>query len=150
MRSCGPCAECCTVSSIRELDKPAYVGCSKLGDVEGGSCTEYGARPASCSGYRCAWLQGEFKESDRPDLVGLLVDRASVAGRPDILSARVTMEGSSKSPAAVEFTQRLAKEGELIILRQKDGGQTMLGLPDNVRAFRAHCEGAKRAASSQV
>lgn len=71
-RRCGSCSLCCTLLRVDELAKPAGIPCEKL--REGGGCGIHPSRPGICRSYRCAWLEGRFDESDRPDLLGALVD----------------------------------------------------------------------------
>ncbi len=72
VRRCGPCSMCCTVLRVDEIGKLAGTPCSKL--AEGGGCAIHETRPAICRAYRCAWLEGRFREDDRPDLLGAVVD----------------------------------------------------------------------------
>ncbi|MGE4649945.1 MAG: YkgJ family cysteine cluster protein [Myxococcota bacterium] len=73
-RRCGPCSLCCTVLRVDELGKLAGTPCSQLRS-EGG-CGIHASRPGICRAYRCAWLEGRFRDADRPDRLGALVDFA--------------------------------------------------------------------------
>jgi hypothetical protein len=70
---CGPCTECCTVVSVRELRKPLYSRCEHLGDHPG--CAVYAGRPNSCRDWTCVWLAGLLGEGDgyRPDNSGIVL-----------------------------------------------------------------------------
>jgi hypothetical protein len=63
---------CCTVLRVDEIGKPAGSPCAKL--AAGGGCGIHETRPGICRAYRCAWLEGKFREEDRPDLLGAVVD----------------------------------------------------------------------------
>lgn len=68
-RSCGECAECCTVIGVKELKKHHYEACKH---IHNGKCGVYDRRPPSCRSYMCFWLAGEFSWDDRPDKLGVL------------------------------------------------------------------------------
>lgn len=72
-RTCGDCDECCFALGVRPLDKPAFQRCTNQ-TTEGG-CGIYETRPEPCRLYRCAWLEGFGEERDRPDRLGVVLDR---------------------------------------------------------------------------
>lgn len=72
-RPCGDCTMCCTLLTIEELDKPAGEPCTHLGPKQT-TCLFYDSRPPACREYRCSWSQGFGAVTDRPDLLGLIVD----------------------------------------------------------------------------
>jgi hypothetical protein len=71
-RECGGCSLCCVVLRVPELDKLGGEACRHL-RAEGG-CGIHAERPRICRSYRCLWLQGGFREEDRPDRLGAVVD----------------------------------------------------------------------------
>lgn len=73
VRKCGSCHVCCKVYYIGELGKLTGDWCRYC--VQGEGCLIYGARPPACSGYRCAWIEGDGSENDRPDLSGVVFRR---------------------------------------------------------------------------
>ena len=76
-RRCGECSLCCTVLRVDELGKPAGIPCAKLRAAHaGGGCGIHPTRPGICRAYRCAWLEGRFRDEDRPDRLGAVVDFA--------------------------------------------------------------------------
>lgn len=77
-RRCGPCSLCCRVLRVDELAKLGGTPCSEL--VPGVGCGIHARRPAVCRAYRCAWLEGKFREADRPDQLGAVVDFAPRGG----------------------------------------------------------------------
>lgn len=145
MRSCGKCVACCVYFPVSELDKKAYTPCRMLKerkemqtDSDGmplmfpisyrlgteKNCTSHRTRPAVCSGYFCAWLEGQGEEGDRPDKAGIIFDqnapemiiKNAYIAKPLWLGAQDEPEGiraienvsrSSKLPILVaEFTER--------------------------------------------
>jgi len=71
-RTCDGCNRCCFTHAVEEvLAKKEFVECEHACKI---GCAIYKKRPPPCRGYRCAWLQGNFSEYDRPDKAGLVVD----------------------------------------------------------------------------
>lgn len=74
-RECGECTACCHHIPINQDDfvKLANVRCVHLSD--GGGCSIYETRPATCAGWYCAWryLPG-LGDNWRPDNSGVLMD----------------------------------------------------------------------------
>jgi Fe-S-cluster containining protein len=68
LRNCGECVACCQIYAIPELDKPGGVLCKHA--CKG--CNIYPTRPKMCREFRCHWLNGYFKEEDRPDKLGVV------------------------------------------------------------------------------
>ena len=107
-RTCGTCVVCCVYPSINEstLKKDALKACEHLDNVpdpprsqergntfdmplfesehyrgpSNANCTIYKNRPACCSHYRCAWIDGFGDEQDRPDKAGMVFDVYSPQG----------------------------------------------------------------------
>jgi len=71
-RECGACSLCCTVLRVDELRKLGGTPCVHQ-RAEGG-CGIYAGRPAICRAYRCLWLGGGLRDSDRPDALGAVLD----------------------------------------------------------------------------
>lgn len=73
-RSCGTCYACCTWLGINELKKWGGQNCKHLdGSNPHGRCSIYAKRPAACSAYSCAWLEGFGDEDLKPEKSGLLI-----------------------------------------------------------------------------
>lgn len=77
-RLCGECNVCCTLLSVDEGDfhKQAGEVCKHLKD---GRCSIYNdpSKPKICADFYCLWAinpSGLFRDSDRPDKVGCLVN----------------------------------------------------------------------------
>ena len=82
-RQCGACHACCVHVGVPELHKAPGVRCERLAD-EGG-CSQYDERPESCQTYRCTWRQGWLDDSDRPDLLGVLIETRDTFGGNAVL-----------------------------------------------------------------
>jgi hypothetical protein len=90
---------CCTVLRVDEIGKLAGSPCAKL--APGGGCGIHATRPGICRAYRCAWLEGKFREDDRPDRLGAVVDFAPrgasfdlviIEGEPGCFDASVRLQ----------------------------------------------------------
>jgi len=128
-RECGSCSACCAVLEVRAVDSPAWTPCDK--QIEGG-CGIYADRPECCVAYRCLWLQGELGEDDRPNKVGVIVDRGlSPVFLPtwgaDAVCVRETHEGASKSVPAARIIHKLVGEGRPVFLKYADGSTEAMG-----------------------
>ncbi len=78
-RVCGGCTLCCKLFAVGALDKLAGVWCAHA--TKGQGCGIYETRPASCREFACAWLQGAFRETERPDRIhGVAVPTTSGDG----------------------------------------------------------------------
>jgi len=114
IRSCGECSACCTTHAVKAL-KNSFVPCVHTAAT--GGCQIYPDRPLGCRRYRCAWLQGELKLSERPDHLGLVVNSFAhqrVSGElSDQLPINVleVWEGAASTRIGVAFLARLASYG---------------------------------------
>ena len=70
-RPCGACTACCTRFDIPNLHKDGEP-CPKLAAV---GCGIHPTRPDVCRSYQCSWSLGFGREEDRPDRIGVIVDR---------------------------------------------------------------------------
>ena len=69
--TCGSCNQCCKLTTIPELNKPAGQWC-KLVQI-GVGCGDYENRPGACRAFECCWLQNQTWPDDmRPDQSGLV------------------------------------------------------------------------------
>lgn len=71
-RTCGTCSLCCTVLRVDDLAKLGGRPC--MHQRSEGGCGVYDRRPGICRAYRCAWLNGAFRDGDRPDGLGAVLD----------------------------------------------------------------------------
>jgi len=118
-RECGPCSACCRVLDVRAVNSPAGVPCV-FQRAEGG-CDIYVERPLGCRPYRCLWHQGELREDERPDRVGVIVDRGlsqlfRLTWGGDAVCVREIVEGASKAAPAARIIRRLVREGRAVFL----------------------------------
>jgi len=108
-RSCGECDLCCTVLRVDVLRKAGGQRCRhQRGE---GGCGIYDQRPGICRAYRCLWLKGGLRESDRPDRLGAVLD-LSVEEGPAYVGIRQLCEGTFEASArlsqiAEDFRQTL-------------------------------------------
>lgn len=71
-RSCGGCTACCKTHAVREVKKDVGQWCRHCD--RGIGCRVYAERPRGCVDFKCQYLQGVGKPTERPDKVGFVVD----------------------------------------------------------------------------
>lgn len=71
-RTCGPCRACCLPWAVPEVGKLDATWCPKSTPHNG--CSIYSTRPLACKKFACIWLNGKGEESDRPDILGVMMD----------------------------------------------------------------------------
>ena len=71
-RACGSCSLCCFVLRVDEIGKLGGHPCVHQRDPDG--CGIHPTRPGICRAYRCLWLSGGLRDSDRPDRLGAVLD----------------------------------------------------------------------------
>lgn len=118
-RSCGSCSACCELVGVSEIGKPPGVRCAE--QHHAGGCQIYDDRPESCRSYRCVWHYGAgLEESDRPDILGVMLDAARVEGNDKISKTLVAWEvepgGFERARARLAFL--IAKMGRQILVRR--------------------------------
>lgn len=69
-RECGACRECCIVLEVEAMQKPADVPCRHL-CAKG--CGIYQRRPDACSGFTCAWREGQLGRRDQPSNTHMVI-----------------------------------------------------------------------------
>lgn len=135
-RVCGDCALCCVVLRVDELGKPGGTHCPALhpafrgggrsgGDPLPGGCSIHATRPPICRAYRCAWLQGRFRDDDRPDRLGALVDFAPRGASSELRIIEAVPGAYERSPRLQELASAWR---ELLPVRISDVADT--GDPD--------------------
>ncbi len=97
-RACGPCSLCCRVLRVDALRKLGGAPC--VHEQEGGGCGIHAERPGICRAYRCLWLRGALRESDRPDRLGAVLDVVGGGGT-------AWLEIREAEPGAFERSARL-------------------------------------------
>ena len=75
-RSCGGCTACCKthIGDDMKIQGGEYCDHCQIGK----GCSIYEARPFACQVYRCLWVCGKGEESDRPDLLKVVMDLKAV------------------------------------------------------------------------
>ncbi len=69
-RDCGTCRECCIVLEVEAMQKPADTPCRHL-CAKG--CGIYHRRPDACSGFTCAWREGQLGRRDAPNQTHMVI-----------------------------------------------------------------------------
>lgn len=73
-RSCGSCRLCCKLPAIPEMGKPADTWCPNANpEPNKPGCSIYADRPQGCRSFRCGWIDGHGRDSDRPDKLGVMM-----------------------------------------------------------------------------
>ncbi len=113
-RPCAGCTACCDHFEIEEISKAAKQVCP-LKASAGCSVHATPDMPKACSRYACAWVMGLGPLSDRPDLVGVIVDfRDGLAGEG--LYGHLTQMPSEETLPAME---RISEEAGLDVHLEK-------------------------------
>lgn len=132
-RTCGACDRCCIDPGIEATADPTRnspaltkfpnVKCKFLAKtrLDSRRCSIYSHRPGGCARFKCAWLQGAFSDSMRPDKIGLMVSFYPRQGREtwrswDDISATVFIGDSRRcgnfdSGALADTIQELTTRG---------------------------------------
>jgi len=83
----------------------------------GTSCLIYENRPSCCSAYRCAWINGEGDEEDRPDKCGVVVDEISRTGPiRNALIAKPLWFGAEDEEAGGRAMERISRSSGVPLL----------------------------------
>jgi len=67
------------VLRVDEIGKLGGVACRH--QLAEGGCGIHRDRPQICRSYRCLWLKGSFRDADRPDALGAVVDLVPEGGQ---------------------------------------------------------------------
>jgi len=134
-RSCGDCSACCDVLGVAALGKPEWSPCPH----QSAGCAIYEGRPDGCKSYRCAWLDGELGDDERPDLVGLIVDSGLTRSflpiwGDDAVNVREVFPGAAKADKGVELADRLVAQRRPVFLKDYGGGCALRSNDEDVRA----------------
>jgi len=134
-RSCGQCNECCTALGVPEIQKTTFHTCSHVVEHK---CDIYANRPEVCRIYKCAWLQDVLPGPERPDRVGVVIDRTQSTLNLEkrigavVYTARITRPG----PDADEVIRRLSVDNVVIIVDASDK-RRIVGPPRVMPALQA-------------
>ena len=118
-RECGECTACCSLMGVDALAKCQGEDCAHADK----GCEIYEDRPSACREYSCEWKRGRFKDSERPDRIGIVVDdgndpRYRQRLGADAVVVRETFLDSERSERqdAMRFVGRIGSEGGVIVL----------------------------------
>lgn len=75
-RTCGGCTTCCKTHPIFRIEKHAAKWCQHCNIGKG--CKIYNERPEECAGFKCQWLMGYGLDSERPDIIKIVVDYCEI------------------------------------------------------------------------
>lgn len=144
-RSCGACQACCVVLGVKPIEKQPYHRCEHQ-SAKG--CGIYETRPDPCKLYRCGWLEGLGERRDRPDRLGIIIDRiapaeavqaraaageahavAQVASASKTVRAREVGRGALAEPRAKRLVEALHRAGMLVVLVPFAGRKLPVGRP---------------------
>lgn len=110
-RICGECRACCIQPKIEPLNKPMNTPCQHLKSGNGcESCTIHENRPKICMDYNCEWIKGLGKENDRPDKIGLMIDK-----NLGYFAAKPVWQDSEITKKTKNFIKRIENEKKTII-----------------------------------
>lgn len=99
----------------------------------GHGCKIYNNKPKGCNDFRCRWLLGEFADSSRPDLVGIVVGDILLprTGFGNPFALHEYRKGALGEQFAHEETARFIEEGSLVCHIPMEG-MNILYLPQDV------------------
>lgn len=125
-RSCGPCTACCTALQVTEgtnvrvtIDKPKWTACEHI--VARG-CGIYKSRPLACRTFKCGWLSGAGKDSDRPDRIGVVFYVEDTAIGHAVIAQELEQNTFDSLERAQALVQVFAEKAPVIIMgRDSDG-----------------------------
>lgn len=90
---------------VKPLEKPAFQACPHQATQ---GCGVYEARPAPCRLYRCAWVDGLGLRRDRPDRLGVILDRMA----PAASVMELAVAGDAKARAQVQQAEKTVRARE--------------------------------------
>lgn len=137
-RQCGPCTACCSELGIAEFRKFPGPPCIHLkplspvyGDANHHRCGIYKDRPAVCSRFRCAWLEGLGPTGGgRPDRSGLMIvvyppkDDEPMSATITVIDARRCGDWNDPNSTIQTFIKELLRFGfsDIKIINRKTDG----------------------------
>jgi hypothetical protein len=72
MKECGECSLCCTLLTVKDIDKSAGVVCNYCTE----KCDIYETRPQGCRDFNCAYVQmDDVNIAMRPDKCGVVFEK---------------------------------------------------------------------------
>lgn len=130
-RSCGGCTACCKTHPVREIAKPYGEWCEWCAIGQG--CTRYDNRPRGCRDFACQWLQGSWREEDRPDKTRIVTDFVHYPSIGDTLILFELSNGRLDGRFAASLRHAALESGYALLLIPVVGSVTLL-VRHNVKA----------------
>ncbi|HEX4147050.1 MAG TPA: hypothetical protein VHY91_26365 [Pirellulales bacterium] len=129
-RVCGECTACCTVLTVHELKKGSFQQCPH----DCGRCVIYDTRPRSCRSWSCSWLLGRIEgdERRRPDKIGLIFNRETLAGKSMTVAIEV-WPGAGRESGNAFLLQKMSKEAPIIVRQYQIRGYDVITSNSDVR-----------------
>ena len=126
-RSCGECVACCVYYNIKtpHLHKEAFKPCELLAEppemaeeptagrytsTTDKNCTVHedkSIKPRICDDFNCYWLLGNGDEEDRPDKIGIVIDRSKRIENAH--EAKALWRGAEDTPEGIAMIERMSK-----------------------------------------
>lgn len=135
-RSCGPCTLCCKVLAIdeKELKKPKDRWCEHA--AKGCGCRIHEQKPAMCKEFRCLWLQGHFREDQRPDrLHGVPIPTTD--GKNWVLIEDPGYRGVARERVRGQIERWIAGDRERYVVVVVGGARSFYGDVETFRRLRS-------------
>lgn len=132
-RECAPCTLCCTAKGVADLGKLSGQGCEYLCQT---GCVIHGCHPEACSDYHCAWSANILCESDRPDLIGAVLD--IIACPKGVHPTGHMVQVSPATPGVIppgrtrELIDTYLARDEIVLISGKEGWTGQVLYPDGV------------------
>jgi len=92
------------VLRVDELGKLGGTPCRHLLPQAGG-CGIHSRRPGICRAYECLWLRGGFRQEDRPDRLGAVVDLDPSGGALHLAIRQAEAGAFDRSPRLREIAE---------------------------------------------
>jgi Fe-S-cluster containining protein len=95
---------------VLRVDELAKLGgCPCLHQLPEGGCAVHAQRPEICRAYRCAWLEGAFEETDRPDRLGAVLDLQSRGDSVRLVVRQMDAGALARSPRLQEIVSEVRR-----------------------------------------
>ena len=127
-RSCGECVACCVYYNIKtpHLHKEAFTPCELLAappemeeeptpgrytSTTDKNCTVHkdkSIKPKICDDFNCYWLLGNGADEDRPDKIGIIIDRSKQIENAH--EAKPLWKGACDTPEGKAMLERMSKQ----------------------------------------
>lgn len=118
VRTCGGCTACCKthIRSDMKIKGGEYCDSCEIGK----GCSIYERRPYACQVYRCAWACGKFEDSDRPDLLKVVIDGKDVEFQGlefAVMNFWEVEKGAIDQPRVQQMMCEIVGRGHVVVAR---------------------------------